>query len=60
MSYVSTKEALEKELSSMGKSVSHPVVSIYSDRQKVDIEVQYLKWHIMTAILFSCNLCLLQ
>jgi hypothetical protein len=39
MSYVSTKEALEKELSSMGKSISHPVVSIYSDRQKVDIEV---------------------
>ena len=38
MSYVSTKEALEKELSSMGKSVSHPVVSIYSDRQQVDIE----------------------
>ena len=39
MSYVETKEAFEKELLSMGKSVSHPVVSIHSDRQKVDIEV---------------------
>jgi hypothetical protein len=39
MSYVSTKEAFEKELSSLGKSVSDPVVSIHSDKQKVDIEV---------------------
>lgn len=38
MSYVETKEAFERELLSMGKSVSHPVVSIHSDRQKVDIE----------------------
>lgn len=38
MNYASTKEAFEEELSSMGKSTS-PVVSIHSDRQKVDIEV---------------------
>ena len=39
MNYVSTKEAFEKELLSMGKSASHPVVSTDSDQQTVDTEV---------------------
>ena len=37
----------------MGKSISHPVVSIYSDRQKVDIEV--FEAHIVQ--LFSSQNC---
>ena len=39
MSYEATQEAFDKELGSMGKTISHPVVSIQNDLQKHDIEV---------------------
>ena len=39
MNFVSTAEAFEEELSSMGKSVANPVTSINSDRKKNDVEV---------------------
>lgn len=38
MNYLVTKDAFDKELLSMGKPISHPVVSIQNDHQKLDIE----------------------
>ena len=42
MNYLVTKDAFDKELLSMGKPISHPVVSIQNDHQKLDIEVRAL------------------
>lgn len=52
MSYISTKDAFEKELSCMGKWISLPIISIHSDGGKAGVQVIIVYELVMNSDLF--------